>query len=161
MQRPSRLWWLVLITSIAVIIGLGTITNLGSVKWVGRKDLEVQFIVLDSESNEPLSNAKIHILQERSGPCEDQTQRRFEFVTDGNGSVKHMCKDCMCFGSRSTFEDTFASHVPAWRFHATADGYEDSQREDLENLEFAKRVKRGDRYSTLSIPIRLQKQSVQ
>ncbi len=83
-----------------------------SVKWVGRTDLEVGFMVTDAETGLPISNATIRVRTEAGGFCDDREQRSFTIATDANGLAKHICTNCMCFGSRSAFENTFVVHLP-------------------------------------------------
>ena len=128
-----------------------------TIKWVGHTDLEVCFVVTDSETGQPIPNAAVHISAEPGGFCDDATQSEFTITTDQSGHAKHIATNCMCFGSKSTFEDTFGSHLPRWSFHATATGYFATGQGYLGVHENANRVQRGDPFATLSIQIRLQK----
>jgi hypothetical protein len=63
----------------------------------------------------------------------------------------------VCFGCRSVFEDTYVVHLPWWWFHATAAGYSNSDPEFLDVPANVLRVKRGQTFATISIPVQLKK----
>jgi hypothetical protein len=128
-----------------------------SVKWVGRTDLEMHFLVTDAATGQPIPNAVVQIRAEAGGFCDDQENRRFTITADGNGHAKHVCTNCMCFGSRSCFENTFAVHLPWWWVNAKAIGYSDSEPEYINVPENSQRVERGKPFPSIAIPIRLVK----
>ena len=150
MMKRSLLTKLLLVVLGVVGIAL-LLPCVQSIKWVGHTDLEIRFSVTDGKTGAPIKDATIHILAEPGGFCEEREKRRFTLVTDENGQAKYLCKSCMCFGSKSAFEDTFAVHLPWWWFHATAPGYLDLEPEYLDVLEHAHRVKRGDGCATLDV----------
>ncbi len=127
------------------------------VKWVGRTDLEVCFIVTDAETGQQIPNATIQVRAEAGGFCDDCERRKFTVAADGIGCAKHSCTNCMCFGSRSAFEETFVVHLPWWWFNAKATGYSDSEPEYLDLPGNIQRVQRGKPFATIVIPIRLHK----
>jgi len=126
-------------------------------KWVGRTDIEVSFVVTDAETGQSISDATIHVRANRGGFCEDQEARNFTLLTDAQGVGRVVCKQCMCFGSRGTFEDTFASHLPPWLYHATAAGYADGEPAWLEVEENVARLRRGSPFATISTVIQLRR----
>jgi hypothetical protein len=128
-----------------------------TMKWVGHTDLEVRFIVTDAETGRLIRNATIHIRAESGGFCDDSPQREFTIATDENGEAKQFATNCMCFGSKGAFEDTFASHLPQWSFHATASGYSETDPANLNVSENSRQVQRGDPFATLNVLIRLRK----
>jgi len=158
-MRKSTAWrWLIFATVAILVVGLVAFFTFGqTIKWVGHTDLEVSFVVIDADTGQPVPNATIHIRAEPGGFCEEPQQPEFTITTDENGHAKQLATNCMCFGSKGTFEDTFASHLPQWSFHATATGYSATDPAFLNVLETARQVQRGDPLATLSIPIRLRK----
>ena len=140
------------------VVAIGTTVRRGnSVKWVGRTDLVVHFSVTDAETGLPVSNATVGIRSESGGFCDDREPRSFTIATDANGNAKHTCTNCMCFGSRSAFENTFVVHLPWWWFRATATGYSDFEPEYLDLPANIQRVQRGKTFATISVPIQLRK----
>lgn len=139
-----------------VPVTIGTVLQLGnSVKWVGRTDLLVQFCVTDAETGQPVSNATVGIRAEAGGFYDACAARRFTIATDTKGIAQHLCTNCMCFGSRSAFEDTYVVHLPDWWFHAKASGYSEAEPEYLNQPVHIVRVQRGKPSATLSVPIQL------
>ena len=139
------------------VVGLVTFFTFGqTIKWVGRTDLEVRFVITDADTGQPIPNATVHISAKPGGFCDDPSQPEFNITTNQSGHVKHVATNCMCFGSEGTFEDTFASHLPQWAFHATAVGYVASAPGYLTAHENNNRVQRGEPFATISIPIQLQ-----
>lgn len=130
-------------------------------KWVGSTDVEVLFVVTNAVSGEPVSNATVRIRAESGGFCRDRERREFSLLTDSNGRARHTCAECMCSGSRSCFENTFAVHLPSWWFKAQANGYSDSEEEDLNGPKYLTQVRRGKPFATVMIPIELQKRSAE
>jgi len=128
-------------------------------KWVGHTDLEVRFVIIDSETEHPISNATIHIRAEPGGLCDDSTPPGSEITTDENGQAKLLATNCMCFGSKGLFEETFASHLPQWSLIATSAGYSATKPEALDVPENARRVQRGDPFAAVTVRIRLQRTS--
>lgn len=146
-----------IIIAVALIpVAIGTVLHFGnSVKWVGTTDLMVRFCVTDAETGQPVSNATVGIRAEPGGVYGDRQARRFMTTTDVDGIVQQTCARCMCFGSRSAFEDTYFVHLPDWWFHATASGYVDSEPEYLNQPVHIVRVQRGTPSATISVPIQL------
>ena len=129
---------------------------LQSKKWVRRTDLKIRFIVTDEETGTAIKDAIIHVRAERGGFCEERGERQFDLVTDDRGNAQRLCRNCMCFGSRGAFEDTFALHLPWWSFQVSAPGYISTKSMYLNVPERVQDVKREDGRATLSIAIALQ-----
>lgn len=150
------MWKLRWLWSLAIVC-CATLMILGSIRrqsWVGRKDLAVQFHVVDSRSGQSVSRAFVHVRAAPGGGfCADLEPHDFTAGTDGDGQSELICKQCMCSGSRGMFEDTFSSHLPSWWVHATAPGYHDSVPVYLVDSEFVNKTDRGTAYATVSIPI--------
>jgi hypothetical protein len=128
-----------------------------TIKWVGHTDLDVRFLVTDADTDQSIPNATIHIRAEPGGFCDDPSQPAFTITTDENGHANHLCSNCMCFGSKGIFEDTFGMHLPSWWLHATATGYSATKPAFLNVPENTRQVQPGNRIATLSVPIRLRK----
>lgn len=159
---PLRFSLRTLLISMAVVaVVLGIVAALPplaqSIKWVGHTDLDVRFVVIDTDTGQAIPNATIHVRAEPGGFCEDTESREFTITTDANGHAMHHCKNCMCFGSESAFEDTFAVHLPWWRFHVTAVGYMDTAPQYLDVPKIRRQVQRGKPSATLEVPISLRK----
>lgn len=156
--RKCMVYKTLAIGSLLVAGGLVAFFAFGqSVRWVGRTDLDVRFIVTDAETGQPIPDATIHIRAEPGGFCADSPQPEFTLTTDDNGHARQLATNCMCFGSKGPFEESFGSHLPRWTFYATADQYSATDPAELDVLENAREVQRGDTLATLSVSIRLQK----
>lgn len=126
-----------------------------SAKWVGHADLRVRFAVVNAATGEPIPGAKVHIQAERGGFCAECEAREFTLTTDTDGCADELCTSCMSFGSRSLWEDTWFIHLPWWRFHVTADGYEPMPATILDQPEYMKLAERGYPTAQLTVPVRL------
>ncbi len=125
--------WLAFSGAAFFIVGIVLLFTVGqAITWVGHTDLEVRFVVTDANSGQPIPNATVHVRAEPGGFCENSDPKEFELTTDENGHATHLCKNCMCFGSNSLFEDTFAVHLPWWWFRVMADGYAGTDPEYLD-----------------------------
>ena len=146
----------ILVAGIVAFFVLGQTT-----KWVGHTDLEVRFVVTDDKTGQPIPNATVQIRAEPGGFCDDLPQVDFAMTTDKNGHATQLARNCMCFGSRGSFEDTFASHLPHWSFHATATGYSATEPAYLDVIDNVRQVQRGETFATLSVPIRLRNEAAE
>jgi len=154
MKRRS-IW--IIAFALVVFVGLVSLFLGQTMKWVGHKDLEVRFLVTNAATGIPIANASVHVTVEPGGFCENGDQGDFVLMTDQNGLATRMSKNCMSFGSKSSLEDTFAIHPPAWRFYATGEGYANSEPRFAEDVKVARKVIRGDQYAILPIGIQLVK----
>lgn len=147
------------LASVAILaVGLVAFFALGqTVKWVGRTDVEVRFVVTDAQTGQPIPNAVIYIRAEPGGFCDDPPVPKFAITTDRNGHATQVATHCMCFGSKGAFEDTFASHLPPWWFHVTSTGYSATEPTYLDAADDARQVQRGEPFATITVPIRLRK----
>lgn len=156
-MRKQTAYWLVI--SFLFLVALVIAIELAqTARWVGRTDVEIRFVVTDAQSNQPVPKAIVFISSEPDGFCDDSPQHEFTLSTDENGQAKYLATSCMCFGSKGTFEDTFGSHLPRWTYHVSASGYSSTTPTFLDVSENARRVERGDRFATLSVPILLDPQ---
>lgn len=141
-----------------LVVGLVAFFALGpTINWVGHTDIEVRFVITDAETGQPIPNAMVHICAEAGAFCDDPQQLEFTITADKDGHASQLATNCMCFGSKGTFKDTFASRLPKWSFHATATGYSAAEPAYLDVAKNARQVQRGDPFATLSVPIRMQK----
>ena len=78
MQKRTAYRSLVFTSAAIIVVGLAVFLALGqTIKWVGRTDLEVRFVVTDSKTDQPIPNATIHIRAEAGGFCDDPPTRDF------------------------------------------------------------------------------------
>jgi hypothetical protein len=127
------------------------------IAWVGHTDLEVRFLVTDFTTGQPIPGGSIEI-QSEGGFYAENDLSQFALVADEGGIASKICRESMCFGRRSGLRltDTFAAHLPHWRFRAVAAGYEPSNPTELDVLEHRKRVHRTTATkdkATLDVPI--------
>jgi hypothetical protein len=142
--------------AVVVLCAIVLLTVGQSMAWVGHTDLEVRFVVVDAKSNQPIPNAVVHFRVEPDGFCADCDTTEFKITTDANGQASHTCKNCMCFGTKGLFEDTFAVHLPSWWFHVAAEGYSETAPEYLDVPKYSHQVRRSERSATILVPMSLQ-----
>ncbi len=159
MEKPATQRLVVLALAAIVVASLAYFASDHSLKWVGHTDLEVTFVVSDATTGQPIPHATIHIRAEPGGFCADPFHPEFSITTDKHGHARQLSTSCLCFGSKGRFQDTFGSHLPRWSYHATADGYEATDRADLDVPENERRVQRGVSFATVSVSIQLRKSS--
>jgi hypothetical protein len=117
--------WLVLgLTAVALVV---LFIDAWAISWVGRTDLEVVFVVVDGATGEPVEGADVAV-QSGGGFYADEGRdaQGFALRTDAAGEARRVCHRSMSFGTQSglRFTDTFAVHLPWWRFRVSAPGYE-------------------------------------
>ncbi|WP_148227188.1 carboxypeptidase regulatory-like domain-containing protein [Planctopirus limnophila] len=128
-----------------------------STKWVGHADLRVRFAVVDAATGEPIPGAMVHIRAERGGLCADCEAREFTLTTDRNGHAEELVTQCLTFGSRSHWENTWFIHLPSWRFQITADGFESLPATTLSESEYMQLAERGYPTAQLTVPVKLRR----
>jgi hypothetical protein len=128
-----------------------------STKWVGHADLRVRFAVVDAATAQAIPGAKVHILAERGGLCSDCEAREFTLTTDGKGHAEELATQCLTFGSRSLWENTWFIHLPWWRFHANTDGYEPLAPTNLDQPQYMQLAERGYPTAQLTVPVKLRR----
>src|SRR5262245_46450819 len=89
--------------------------------WVGQTDLEVEFVVTDAGSGNPIPGARVEVKSE-GGLYAERDKQEFALVADADGKARKVCRDSMCFGKVSglRFTDTYSVHLPYWRFRVVA-----------------------------------------
>jgi hypothetical protein len=130
------------------------------IHWVGSTDLEVEFTVTDAATGSPIPGARVEIQQAKGGFYEDRDEKEFVLISDDDGQARRDCRQSMCFGTQSglAFTDTFAVHLPYWRFRVVAAGFEPSKWTELDELRYRRQARRaGSGKSKLMVSISLQK----
>ena len=138
-----------------------------TVMWVGNTNLTVEFAVTDAETGKPIEGADLAITSyggfNEDGSRLRKTERQEEELTlktDVSGSAEYVCRDSMCFGTRSPlrFTDTFCVHLPQWRVAAKATGYEATEPFWVDVPPYLSAVKKtGNGQSKVVVPIALHK----
>lgn len=128
-----------------------------STKWVGHADLRVRFAVVDAATAQPIPGAKVHIQAERGGHCADCEAREFTLTTESNGHAEELVTQCLTFGSRSFWENTWFIHLPWWQFRISADGYEPGASTNLDQPQYLQLAERGYPTAHLTVPVKLQR----
>jgi hypothetical protein len=139
-----------------ILVALVLVPAMEPIHWVGGTDLEIEFIVTDAVTGRPINGATIKV-KSQGGFCPEGGKPRFSLVTDADGSVKRLCKDCMCFGTSGWNIDTYAVHLPWWFYQVTAEGYSPTQWTELDVPENDRQVQRGKPAAKLVIRIKLEK----
>jgi hypothetical protein len=130
------------------------------IHWVGGTDLEVVFVVTDADSGSPIPGAEIKVWSE-GGFYEGPDKGEFALLAGARGEARKVCRDSMCFGTRSGlgFTDTYVVHLPFWHFRVVAPGHEPSEWVDLDVLEYRRQVQRaGPRRARVVVPVSLHRQ---
>ena len=143
---------------VIVLVGLFVllVPALSVAHWSGHTDLEVQFLVTDFETGQPIPHATVHIVELEEGPADVQPAS-FSLTTDQNGDARRMLKNCSWGGRSGLLEDTFSVYLPYWMYHASSAGYANSQDSLLHQPEIASTVKRGPPFATVLVPIQIKK----
>jgi hypothetical protein len=153
----TREQWVVM-GGIVLVLFVLCLPFLQTIKWVGGTDLEIEFVVADAETAQPIPGATIHIRAEEGGFCKERDKQEFTLKTDAEGRVRRLCEDCMCFGTSGPFTDTFAVHLPYWQFQVSAAGYTDSDWIDIDTFRgLARRGQHGIDPARLLVSTELQK----
>ena len=127
--------------------------------WVGVRNLEINFVVIDAETGKPIAGGLVEIADEKSGRCAD-CDGPIKLVTNDEGVATQFCKNCMCGGYSGwelffRWSETYGTTTPSWRFEASAPGYGRSGRLSLHKEEFRETIERGDKGATMQVAIKL------
>ena len=157
--RITRVEWVV-IGLIAVVLLLLLLPPAGqTIAWVGSTDLEIEFIVLEVMTSDPVPGATIDIHSE-GGLYEEREPRDFALVTGPDGRMTYLCRNCMTCGRSGPKINTFAVSLPMWLYQVSAAGYETTGKIGLESTENHRNVQRGHPTSKLVLYISLQKEGI-
>jgi hypothetical protein len=133
-----------------------------SINWVGAKDLEITFRIVDADSDAPIKGARVNVLHEWCNFCSEDQKPPFALAASEEGIARHLSKQCMCFGTAGgwgpTKKDTFAIHIPTWLLSAEAPGYRATEPFELDTIENRRRTVRGQKAATLEVVLRLQRE---
>lgn len=156
MRRRRRNVLLALLVTALAARGYDAITG---IMWVGWTDLDVEFIVKDADTDQPIAGAVIAVDSE-GGLYHDRFPQSFRLTTGPDGSASYRCRGMMCGGRVSGLSLTrsYACHIPDWLVRVHAPGYEPTEQVWLEKLQHPRFVERlGPKLSRLVVPIRLRK----
>jgi hypothetical protein len=141
----ARRWWKWLVAAMLLPLLVWGFDRIQFVHWVGSTDLTIAFVVVTGNAEQPVAGARIEV-QSEGGFYEEQEKQEFELHTNTDGTAHKVCRNSMCFGARSAlgFTNTFAVHLPRWRFRVSAPGFSSSGWVDLDVLEFQRGARRSD-----------------
>jgi hypothetical protein len=137
-------------------LGLLFLPTLLPCDWVGDTDLEVEFVVRDTATGEPVPGATLQVHSE-GGLCAERERQDFSLVADPAGRVKRLCRNCLCFGTRGWNIDTYVVHLPWWFYQAKAPGYRPSALLQLDVPEYVRQVQRGRPFARLVVRVPLER----
>jgi hypothetical protein len=140
----ARRWWKWLVAAMLVPLLVWGFDRIQFVTWVGSTDLKIAFVVVTGNAEQPVAGARIEV-QSEGGFYEEREKQEFVLHTNTDGIAHKVCHSSMCFGARSGlgFTDTFAVHLPWWRFRVSAPGFSSSGWVDLDVSEFRRRARRS------------------
>jgi hypothetical protein len=123
--------------------------------WVGRRDVEVTFVVTDSVTGQPVPGATVRV-HEWNDYSERETD--FRLTTDSGGTATCLCRHCRAWGTKPLFlRGTFAIRLQSWSFQASAPRYASGERSQF-TLETLRAVRRAeDDGGTLTVPLVLER----
>jgi hypothetical protein len=152
MARRSLKWLLIVLFVVPLLVW--GCDRLQTIYWVGSTDLEVKFAIINADTGDPIPGARVEVHSE-GGFYEERGKQEFDLVADASGVARKECRKSMCFGARSGlgFTDTFAVHLPWWRYRVSAEGFEPSEWAELDAPEFRRRARRvGPGEAILVVP---------
>ena len=125
MVRRRWFWLLGLFAIPLAALGFDRVVR---VCWVGYTDLEIEFIVTEADTRQPIRGAEITVLSE-GGFYSEREEKQFKLETDHEGRARRVCHDSMCFGTQSglCLTDTYVVHLPGWYIQVSAPGYRPSK----------------------------------
>jgi hypothetical protein len=159
----ARRWWFVVGGLVAVPLLAVGYDRLQTRHWVGHTDLQVDFLVTDARTGQPVAGAKVAVHPD-GGFYRDRDEPAFVLMTGGDGAARRVCHDSMCAATQSglRFTDTYAVHLPWWYFRVSAQGFEASDIVFLDAPEFARQVRRvGPRAAELVVQVSLRKRTAE
>jgi hypothetical protein len=139
--RFTRSEWVV-VGLIGVVLLIMLLPTFQTIHWVGSTDLEIDFVVLDNATGQPIPGATVEIHSE-GGFYEEDYPQDFELVADQDGIATRVCRNNMCCGTSGWNIDTYSVHLPWWLYRVSAPGYRATKRTDLMTVQNGSNVKRG------------------
>jgi hypothetical protein len=156
----QRRWWKrLLVAAVVLPLLMWGCDRVQIIYWVGHTDLEVEFAVTDTATGNPVPGTRIEVQSEGGSYAEDLKQE-FVLTADAGGLARKECPRSMCFGTQSglRFTNTFVVHLPWWRYRVVAEGYNPTERDELDVLELRRQVRRaGPGKAKLVVPVSLHK----
>jgi hypothetical protein len=135
------------------------IPHLRSARWVGRGELTIEWIVNDSQSDQPIPNAQIEVfLLDR--PPTPEGQRLFVVSTDSHGIARRTERVMTAGGDTGFpfFSETDSADVPAWRCRVSAVGFDGSEIANLQEHRHETEQSTPAKYK-LTLPIHLNRKA--
>jgi hypothetical protein len=132
-------------------LGLLAYDRLSVMRWIGRTELTIEFVVTDADSGKPIEGAELHAVDPESS-----TAPAILLISDRDGIARWQ-GDAKTVGEMSNLRltNTRAVHPPVWSVTALTRGYRDS--EPLRLHEHARNIVQTGPLSAklvLSIPLR-------
>jgi hypothetical protein len=131
------------------------------VDWLGSTDLEIEFVITDADSGQPVEAAELLVYEYGGFYREAQAEREFTLTADSEGIIRSVCHDDWCIGKTSglRFTDTYHVYLPEWRLQVSAPGYEASNRVWLRELPEGRRQQQhlGPRRDKLIVRLPMQR----
>lgn len=147
----------------AVALGVWGYDRTTRIFWLGHTDLEVEFVVADADTGEPVEGADV-VVESVGGWYADEDQRRdaggFVLRTSAGGSARRSCRDSWVIGADSGlgFSASRSVRLPRWWFRVSAPGYLATESSPLDEPEYRRAVQRMEpRADRLEVRVRLQR----
>jgi hypothetical protein len=160
---PGRSWlgrhWRKLLLVAIVLALLLAYDRLNYWYWVGSTELELEVVVTDAGTGQPISGARIEVLEQKR-LIDDPDKDKFILTTDDNGRAHQDCGRVMCCGQCSglLLTNTYCVYREYLPLQVTAPGYEPSQWYNSGEDECWRRLRRdGPERNKLTLPVSLQK----
>ncbi|HJT75697.1 MAG TPA: hypothetical protein VJ739_00695 [Gemmataceae bacterium] len=120
------------------------------IDWVGFTDLEIQFIVTDAATGQPVKDATISVHSEDGSLYRERDETQFALQTDQDGIARQVCHDNLCSGRQSGlgFTNTFSVALPSWYFQVSAPGYRPTEGVWLDPRKYSRQVQEVGRRAT-------------
>jgi hypothetical protein len=155
----ARRWRIrLLVAAVALPLLVWGFDRVWTISWVGSTDLEVAFAVTDAATGGPVPGARVEV-QSDGGFYEERDKQEFTLVAGADGLARKECRDSMSFGTQSglRFTNTFAVHLPWWRYRVVAERYNPTEWAHLDVSELRRQVQRaGPGKAKLIVPVSLQ-----
>lgn len=155
-----RRWWTWLLFVMCFVpLLLWGFDQFATIHWVGSTDLTIEIVAVDADTNTPIPGFRVEV-RSAGGFHEEEQKQEFVLTADASGVARKDCRNSMCFGTRSGlgFTDSYAVHLPPWRFRVTAASCEPGEWIDLNVHEYERQVKRdGPRRAKLTVSVSLRK----
>jgi hypothetical protein len=110
---------------VAIAVGTILLGIAGTVRVLeghGQTEVEVEFLVTDAETGEPIPGAPVDVRGPEVEPDGSQ-EGEVRLVTDEAGMARRRCR-CAWYGERGWLRSSFTIVLPGWVFRASAPGYE-------------------------------------